>query len=342
MTLIALASISSDSRLTLPFYLEPFFRRFASYHTRPIHNQTAQPCSTAPGKGGSCKAGVPNLFQVSWLWADQETESNSIDSENNSENNKGRLIAALQGKSHRYAEEMTHKSVEAFDNMREQPIGNKSSQNPHCSYLKFSRSSTPSGMEMLDNANMEEGCYIALCRVLISKQHTTNELLSDELIAESVSMGFDTIYSKASDEYALLNPRYVLPEFIMQIQMIPSPGKPAYQHMDDRPFLHSPTAWLPASLQFTGSAGHNTHREGGTNRQPVGSVRPHRTSKRVGSADSAMRSKLTPFPNPTREYAAVPAMNHDPNQSLFSLLTSMLTLSSTIQVPVLNQLQEYS
>ena len=48
-----------------------------------------------------------------------------------------------------------------------------------CSYLKFSRSSTPSGLEFLSPEHLEEGFFLALCRVLISKCRTINGALTD-------------------------------------------------------------------------------------------------------------------------------------------------------------------
>ena len=55
---------------------------------------------------------------------------------------------------------------------------------------------TPSGIDMLKPKELEEGFYIALCRVLISKMQTVTEPLHDAIIANAFHNGYDTIYSK--------------------------------------------------------------------------------------------------------------------------------------------------
>lgn len=161
--------------------------------------------------------GLPNLFQVSWIWAECEDEESS----------EGDLTG---GRGAHYAEKLARDSANVLHSHLSSNMDGggpkKSRQNydetRDCSYLKFSRCSTPSGVEMLPRDHMEEGCFIALCRVLISKSRSVAGSITDRDAKEATDMGYDCVYSKATEEYILLKPRYVLPEFVMHVQMTPS------------------------------------------------------------------------------------------------------------------------
>ena len=161
--------------------------------------------------------GLPNLFQVSWIWA--ECEDN--------ESLEGDLTG---GRGAHYAEKLARDSAKVIHSYVNTNIEKGVPRNSRqgydetrdCSFLKFSRCSTPSGVETLPRDHMEEGCFIALCRVLISKSRSVAGPISDRDAKEATDMGYDCVYSKASEEYILLKPRYVLPEFVMHVQMIPS------------------------------------------------------------------------------------------------------------------------
>jgi hypothetical protein len=87
----------------------------------------------------------------------------------------------------------------------------------------------------------EEGVFLALCRVLILNQMTVEGELTKEIINEAERSNYDALYSTTrwdqsffdswtvfyklcvftidSEEYVLLNPKFVLPEFFMHVQL---------------------------------------------------------------------------------------------------------------------------
>ncbi len=87
---------------------------------------------------------------------------------------------------------------------------------------RFSRSSAPPALSQRPWEELVEGTYLALCRVLISRLRMVDDPLSEQLVEESVSLGYDAVYSTYSEEYLLLNPHHVLPEFVMHIQLKPT------------------------------------------------------------------------------------------------------------------------
>lgn len=129
------------------------------------------------------------------------------------------------------------------------------------SFLRFTRSSTPGDImhctvgggaapapgrleENFSTSQEEEGCHIALCRVLLSKVLNVAGKKSPDTshFLEATRLGYDAIYledrllpsqivfllfdcfvshtSHRSEEYILLQPGNVLPEFIMHIQLV--------------------------------------------------------------------------------------------------------------------------
>jgi hypothetical protein len=85
---------------------------------------------------------------------------------------------------------------------------------------RFSRSSAPAGLMNLRPEELSQGTYLALCRVLISRLRLVDEDISRENIHESVELGYDAMYSTTLEEYVLLRPAHVLPEFIMHVHLV--------------------------------------------------------------------------------------------------------------------------
>ena len=155
--------------------------------------------------------GLPNLFQTSWIWVDADDEEEEAEditggrgthfAQNQARKGLSSMIGACQPQS---------KNVTDYDETKT------------CSYLKFSRSSTPSGLEFLSPEHLEEGFFLALCRVLISKCRTINGALTDWEAKDAAAFGYDCVYSTSTEEYVILKPEFALPEFVMQVQMMPS------------------------------------------------------------------------------------------------------------------------
>ena len=98
------------------------------------------------------------------------------------------------------------------------------------SNIKFSRFSTPlcnTTADSLQNKNsdnplvsendLEEGLIIALCRVLVCQLRTISSDITDLEIQQAINNKNDSIYSTKTEEYVLLNPQCVLPEFLMHV-----------------------------------------------------------------------------------------------------------------------------
>lgn len=62
---------------------------------------------------------------------------------------------------------------------------------------------------------LQQGLCLALCRVMIVRVKTINTFIEDLDISAAFQQGYDAIYSSLSEEYALLQPQYVLPEFFI-------------------------------------------------------------------------------------------------------------------------------
>lgn len=156
-------------------------------------------------------SGLPNLFQISWIWAgvdDDEGETEDI----------------TGGRGAHFAENQAREGLSAMLGACTPPVHGAADYDEAktCSYLKFSRSSTPSGMDVLSKEHLEEGCFLALCRVLISKCRTINGPVTDAEARDAARADYDCVYSSSAEEYILLKPHFALPEFVMQVQMGPS------------------------------------------------------------------------------------------------------------------------
>ena len=83
--------------------------------------------------------------------------------------------------------------------------------------LRFSRHSTPKGIGSCSKEELEEGIFISLCRVLLYRVSTINDDIDDNDIEAALKHGCDAVYSTTTEEYVLLKPENVLPEFMMHI-----------------------------------------------------------------------------------------------------------------------------
>lgn len=81
--------------------------------------------------------------------------------------------------------------------------------------LRFSKYSTLSTMMSYSEPQLQQGLCLALCRVMIVRVKTINTFIEDLDISAAFQQGYDAIYSSLSEEYALLQPQYVLPEFFI-------------------------------------------------------------------------------------------------------------------------------
>ncbi len=162
-------------------------------------------------------SGLSNLFQISWIWAQAD------DDEEEAEDITG-------GRGAHYAENQARKSLTAIQGACTPPItkATEYDEAKTCSYLKFSRSSTPSGLEVLSPEHLEQGCFLALCRVLISKCRTVNGPITDWEARDAAELDYDCVYSTSTEEYVLLKPEFALPEFVMHVEMVP-PDEPHTQ-----------------------------------------------------------------------------------------------------------------
>lgn len=98
--------------------------------------------------------------------------------------------------------------------------------------LRFSRFSTLSNLREVSREDAESGLFLALCRVLIVQQRTIAQDISERDISDALATGCDCVYSTLTDEYVLLEPKFVLPEFFMQTQF---------------PFPSTSTSTIPSS-----------------------------------------------------------------------------------------------
>ena len=85
----------------------------------------------------------------------------------------------------------------------------------HLTYWRFSKKSTPS--RYASEEIVEGYAYLVLCRVFVVELLTINEPFSEDIIRNAIESGYDAIFSNLVGEYVLLEPDYVLPEFIIQV-----------------------------------------------------------------------------------------------------------------------------
>lgn len=129
---------------------------------------------------------IRDCFRTPWIFCNQDTPLAPIPSE---------LRQAL------------HNAGLATRNIQAAP-----SQRP---VLRFSKYSTLSTMLSYSEPQLRQGLCLALCRVLIVRVKTIPTFIEDFDISSAFQQGYDAVYSSLSEEYALLQPQYVLPEFFI-------------------------------------------------------------------------------------------------------------------------------
>eukprot|EP01039_Chlorochromonas_danica_P005261 gene5261-5795_t len=82
---------------------------------------------------------------------------------------------------------------------------------------RFSRFSSLSDLIHQSEESLQKGVFLCLCRVLLVRQKTlaAGERLSERAALQAASEGYDSLYSPEEDEYILLQPAFVLPEFFI-------------------------------------------------------------------------------------------------------------------------------
>lgn len=122
--------------------------------------------------------------------------------------------------------------------------------------LRFSRHSTPKGIGACSKDELEEGIFISLCRVLLYRVSTINDDIDDSDIEAALKHGCDAVYSTATEEYVLLKPENVLPEFIMHIHFpqvenkkVKGSSSPRSKHENKTDAnIMKPSGWLPDAM----------------------------------------------------------------------------------------------
>ncbi len=137
------------------------------------------------------------------------------------------------------------------------------------SNIKFSRFSTPLcnttastfQNKNIDNSlvsenDLEEGLIIALCRVLVCKLRTISSDITESEIQQAINNKNDSIYSTKTEEYVLLNPQCVLPEFLMhvsyEINLFDKSKKIVTKSESSIENISRIASWLPSQLVSDG------------------------------------------------------------------------------------------
>ncbi len=275
------------------------------------------PATSPHPSNGMCPIDMhlPNLFQISWLWANAEgaPEPGADPSSR----------AYMDGDPHQ-AEKLARTSVEAYNRMTKLPLDDPRAK---CSYLRFSKSSTASGLDMLSPQDFAEGCYIALCRVLMAQIHTISGPLSDAAVWETAALGCDCLYSTADQEYVLLKPQFVLPEFVMFVEAMQIPNTLArHRHPDDARLHDVPSAWLPFSLDVSSASSVGNGIINVASDLAVESVPPLRSRERSRSAERP-HSASQPHVGVLRRRDAGPTET----QGLFAPTTADMLISNAAE-----------
>jgi len=203
--------------------------------------------------------GLPGLFQVPWFWSAQKQQQQQQEYKDGGRHSN---------KTTNVAETLARGSIAKLHMPSSSSCSEPSVGTTHLpsAFMRFSRSSTPSGFDTLQRKDLEEGTFIALCRVLISRLRTVSGVFSEHDVKEASRLGYDAIFSSQLDEYVLLKPQFVLPEFIMYVQLeggggttaVAEQAKPSEYASND-----SASPWLPKALKapkFTSSKGSNSGR----------------------------------------------------------------------------------
>ena len=184
------ASNGNKSEKPIPaiYHIKPKDKRGSGAHAA-INTDSR---SSNNGRGGYTGTtyldqAFPTLFQISWLWADGADEEGEQEEGEEGERGGGEGGGGyIEGDAHA-AEKIAKESAKAFAKMGTTATTSSSSKQT-CSFLRFSKSSTASGIDMLAPQDAHDGCYIALCRVLMARLHTINGPLSDAAAREGMAV----------------------------------------------------------------------------------------------------------------------------------------------------------
>lgn len=162
--------------------------------------------------------GLQDLFQTQWF----RTPSNAVAGERESNNYSAEALAN-EGVQH------MNRHSETRGDQGDWPL------------LYFSRNCTLSQLRDLSKRDLEDGVFLALSRVLMSRLRTINSLITSQDVKDALKTDHDALYSSVNEEYVLLKPEYVLPEFIMLVHFVSSSSASngAYK---------GASAWIPSAL----------------------------------------------------------------------------------------------
>jgi hypothetical protein len=191
--------------------------------------------------------GLDDLFQVPWFRTDQDELRHSPGHFGKATEQKvGESDSSSPSTARFSAERLAKDSLQYLNS-----IGGTSPNSADISpMLRFSRQCTLSSLQALPKMDLEEGVLISLCRVLVSRLRTMASLPSPTDIGESLRAGYDAIFCSLSDEYILLNPAYILPEFIMLVHFVVGGDEASPLPPQGLGAENSTNCWVPAALQF--------------------------------------------------------------------------------------------
>jgi len=125
--------------------------------------------------------------------------------------------------------------------------------------VRFSKCSTPANLRDLDETELEQGIHIALCRVVLSRVHNVSGAIAASDLEFAKSLGCDGVHSTTLDEFVILDPRNVLPEFIILVQLTKSAAEGVSAHSKEKQKQHSKSYsnTLPVAFRATEGLTHS-------------------------------------------------------------------------------------
>jgi hypothetical protein len=184
-----------------------------------------------------------NLFQAPWFrgGTDGATVGNQ-DSLRNRYSAEAMVLDSLQ--------RLTMQTMQSSSQTHQGDI--KICTTPAMQYT-FSRQCTLSSLQQFSEKEMEEGVFISLCRVLVSKVRTISTLPTPQDLMDAIEGDFDAVYTTRNDEYVLLKPEFVLPEFAMMICFSKQSDEdgPTVIHNNHNCHLQSEKFWVPRTLHVS-------------------------------------------------------------------------------------------
>jgi hypothetical protein len=175
------------------------------------------------------------------------------------------------------------RNYETLPSSEAKPLSADTLDSIGCSFLKFSRSSTPSAISSLSAEELESGFFVSLCRVLISRQKTINEAITDKEVKDAEKNGYDCVYSNKTEEYVLIKPQYVLPEFLMFVEMVATDIDSTVISAQIQSQIEkcSSSIWLPRALEAPHMDKGHDRRQSGDHSILVGNLRRNTRSAKI-------------------------------------------------------------